>query len=125
MNHSGDCVEKFRLEGPFHSFLLHSDPYQLIAVNHDMVLNQFSVTHDGQTSTTMNVSCIHNCLFTNRYSNDVAFHLYKQYFSLSLSLSLSLSGGFFFGYKVEPMMSGQHISAGPLRGSGGMLPQEI
>jgi hypothetical protein len=56
MNHSGDCVERFRFEGPFHSFLLNLDPYQLTIINHDMVLNQFSVTYDGQTNQTTNVS---------------------------------------------------------------------
>ena len=55
MSHNGDCVERFRLEGPFHSFLLNLDPYQLTIINHDMVLDQFSVTYDGQTNQTSNV----------------------------------------------------------------------
>ena len=56
MNHSGECVERFRVEGPIHSFLLDLDPYQLSTVNHNMLLNHFSVTYDGQTSQTTNVS---------------------------------------------------------------------
>ena len=56
MNHNGDCVERFRLEGSFHSFLLNLDPYQLTIINEDMLLNQFSVTYDGQTNQTSNVS---------------------------------------------------------------------
>ena len=58
MNHNGDCVERFRLEGPFHSFLLNLDPYQLMIINHEMLLNQFSVTYDGQTNQTTNVSLL-------------------------------------------------------------------
>ena len=59
MNHSGDCMERFRLEGPFHTFILNLDPYQLTIINHDMLLDQFSVTYDGQTNQTLkNVSLL-------------------------------------------------------------------
>lgn len=56
MNHNGECNEKFRLSGPFHTFILQTDPYQLVIVNHEMLLNKMSVTYNGQTSQTMNVS---------------------------------------------------------------------
>ena len=56
MSHNSDCVERFRLEGPFHSFLLNFDPHQLTIIYHDMILNQFSVTYDGQTNQTSNIN---------------------------------------------------------------------
>ena len=56
MNHNGECVERFRIEGPFHSFLLNLDPNQLLTINQDMNIHHFSVTYDGQTNQVMNVS---------------------------------------------------------------------
>ena len=56
MNHSGECVEKFRLDGPFHTFMLQVEPNQLVVINQEMLFHQFSVTYDGQTNQIMNVS---------------------------------------------------------------------
>jgi len=51
----GECVERFKVEGPVHSLLLHNERQVMAVVTQDMVLSQFSVNSEGQTTQTKKV----------------------------------------------------------------------
>lgn len=56
MNNSGDCVERFRLDGTPLAFLLSIPEQMLSVITEDMFISQFSITHDGQATVTTAVS---------------------------------------------------------------------
>lgn len=51
----GECMERFKVEGPVHSLLLHNERQVMAVVTQDMVLSQFSVNSEGQTTQTQKV----------------------------------------------------------------------
>ena len=55
IGHVGECVKRFQVEAPIHSLLLHREEKVMAVVTQDMVLYQYSVSSNGQTTQTMQV----------------------------------------------------------------------
>ena len=53
IGHVGECVKRFQVEAPIHSLLLHREEKVMAVVTQDMVLYQYSVSSNGQTTQTM------------------------------------------------------------------------
>ena len=56
MDNSGDCVERYRMEGSALALLLNYTSQVLFVVTNEMMVSQFSVSQDGQTTTIIGVS---------------------------------------------------------------------
>ncbi len=56
LGNSGDCYERSRVEGSIHSLLLNQGAQVLTVVTNEMLITQFNVLYDGQTTITTNVS---------------------------------------------------------------------